>query len=248
MKIAFEEFQAENSRDGSLTLMPSLSSFGRAFQCQVSELRISIRSRKDMSNCDICLKLYAQLRSVSLTKQGRAVVIEEMVRHKRFVRGVREMYYKRIQMAIDNPDTHASLIIGDRCSNIEKFLPFVCVDGMDQSSTNVPFSSHESHDQNGQKSTRLVQRVHGALLHGIAKLLYVVNPDVPKGANQVITILQDVLTRIRPSVRTLSIQIDGSNGTFPVKPTFILTLNQRIGTPLCLPFVTTLFKAGAFLK
>ena len=60
---------------------------------------------------------------------------------------------------------------------------------MDQSSTNVPYSSTESHDQQGQKTTRLVQRIHGALLHGIGKFLYVVNPDVPKGANQVISIL-----------------------------------------------------------
>ena len=85
-------------------------------------------------------------------------------------------------------------------------------DGMDQSTTNVPFSVRDIAAQQDQKSTRLVQRIHGCLIHGVCKLLYVVNPDVPKGANQVITILQDALTHIAPTVTNLSLQVDGSNG------------------------------------
>ncbi len=57
-----------------------------------------------------------------------------------------------------------------------------------------------------------MQRIHGVILHGVGKFLYCVNPNVPKGGNQMISILQDVISHIATTVRSLSIQVDGASG------------------------------------
>ena len=114
MTIAYTEFEAEMVLDQSLTVLPSISSFRRAFNAQVSELKISIRIKKDVAKCETCSGLTERLRSITLTKQGREAIIQEIVKHKRFVRGVRNAYYSRIRNAIASPKTHASVIIGER--------------------------------------------------------------------------------------------------------------------------------------
>ncbi len=54
-----------------------------------------------------------------------------------------------------------------------------------QDCTHVPFSSVEQLSQKDVKAGRLQQRVHGAIVHGLGKYFYLVDPDlVPKGGNQ----------------------------------------------------------------
>ena len=104
--------------DKSATKAPKLSSFRRAWDDQVLEHKISIRQKKDMAKCDTCTNLRQQLKLVTLSNEGRSEILKTIVAHKRFVRGVRREYYVRRQAAIDNPHTHASIIIGERVTSI----------------------------------------------------------------------------------------------------------------------------------
>ena len=49
----------------------------------------------------------------------------------------------------------------------------------------MPYSSVEQLSQKDVKSARLLQRVHGAIVHGFGRFFFLVDPDrIPKGANQ----------------------------------------------------------------
>ncbi len=49
----------------------------------------------------------------------------------------------------------------------------------------MPFSSIEQLSQKDVKSGRLLQRVHGAIVHGLGRYFFLVDPDrIQKGANQ----------------------------------------------------------------
>ncbi len=86
--------------------------------------------------------------------------------------------------------------------------------------------------QKDVQQSRLVQRIHGVLLHGVGTYLYLVEPAiVPKGSNQgvmdivlnrhnividpasltVITILNEVLHHVPRTCKSLSIQLDGAS-------------------------------------
>ena len=53
-----------------------------------------------------------QIQHPSLTKEGREILLAEIVKHKKFVRDVRRSYYARQERAIDKPNQFISIIIG----------------------------------------------------------------------------------------------------------------------------------------
>jgi hypothetical protein len=59
---------------------------------------------------------------------------------------------------------------------------------------------------------RVAMRIHGCIVHGTKKYLFLVSPTAPKGANQVLTILQHVIQQVHPSAQYLDLQVDGSTG------------------------------------
>ena len=102
-----------------------------------------------------------------------------------------------------------------------------------QAKTHVPYNSIEKMSQKDVQQSRLVQRIHDVLLHGVGTYLYLVEPViVPKGSNQgvmdivlirrnividpassitVITILNEVLHHVPRTCKSHSIHLDGAS-------------------------------------
>ncbi len=54
-----------------------------------------------------------------------------------------------------------------------------------QAKTHLPYNSIEKMSQMDVSGSRLIQRIHGAIIHGIGIFLFVLEPSViPKGSNQ----------------------------------------------------------------
>jgi hypothetical protein len=100
----------------------------------------------------------------------------------------RQLYHCRRARAIGNPNMFASIIIDamDQVSGIKYDWRGASVHiYYVQTKTHVPYSSRERLSQKDVDSERLIQRIHGVIVHGVGSFLYLVEPDiVTKGSNQ----------------------------------------------------------------
>ena len=109
---------------------------------------------------------------------------------------VRQLYQCRRSRAKYDPSVYASMII-DGMDQVTTgvyniYLKFENVSSLTwyvseifQAKTHVPYNSIEKMSQKDVQQNRLIQRVHGVILHGIGTFLYLVEPViVPKGSNQ----------------------------------------------------------------
>jgi hypothetical protein len=116
----------------------------------------------------------------------------DILQHKNEVMEVRQLYQCRRSRAKFDPSAFASIIIDGMDQVESNLLNLTYISTFEhklicylQAKTHVPYNSVEKMSQKDVQQSRLIQRIHGVIVHGIGTFLYLVEPAMtPKGSNQ----------------------------------------------------------------
>jgi hypothetical protein len=184
------------------------------------------------NKCAICISLCGKIDGA--TKAVRNLLLKEIIEHRKFVKLVREAYQFRRALSVKLPESVASIIIGCQritltCLPSKLISTFCLLTGRCHGAEEMPRAVlvPATFDKRGCVGMQVCClfylffrqvlmffflvcsvpiRIHGCIVHGVKKYLFLVHPSVAKGANQVLSLLQHVVSDLSPTVTSLSIQ------------------------------------------
>ena len=140
------------------------SHFYEIFNKVSKDLRIRLqRDTGTLARCSICDAYATHLRGVK-TWEHRQQIKDLRTKHLEKQRKQREKYYKH---------SYKAMKAGGR----KRYLSII-MDGMDQKKTNVPVMATNTKDE-----PPLVQRIIGVKVHGLRNYCFIVDENIPGGAN-----------------------------------------------------------------
>jgi hypothetical protein len=162
-----------NSESGGTLKAPAKPAyFYRVFANESAGLKIRLqRNTGTFVTCKLC-DAYATNIRAARTVQHRLKLKEYRRKHLNKQRGQRDKYYKQRRKGSTLPKQYLSIIIY----------------GMDQQKTNIPIMASKIKDE-----SPLEQRIIGVKVHGHRNYLFVVDQNLPGGANLMVEVLRKVL-------------------------------------------------------
>jgi hypothetical protein len=156
---------------------------------------IRLRKHLRFALCDECLRLREAQEAARGDPEAMAKVRKDVRAHRDFVRQQRRSYYRKRNMARDDPDTYLSLILDAADQVGDKVFLLLCTNlPFKQAAYALPYFCTKTHSSDGIK---LRSHLMGCIAHGRQAYAYTFWDNFKHGTNVTIEAMYRVLVDLR---------------------------------------------------